>query len=384
MIYLLGAVTFLMGTTELVVAGLLPDISASLAITPSQAGLLITVFAVGMLVGAPVMALATLRLPRRLTLVLALIVFALGHLVVAVSTSFAVVLMARFAAALATGTFWAVGAVVAAAAAGQAASARAMGVMIGGVTLANIIGVPLGTLGGQLMGWRGPFWVLAVLATAATVVIARRLPGDSGGAETTLGAEVAALRQGRIWVVYLATALVQGSVFAAYSYVAPLLIDRAGLPAVVVPLVMLGYGAGALAGTTLGGRRGDRRPYSTMIPATAAIVLVLAALALWSTSSIAAVALIVLLGLFGLMSNPVLVAQVVTLAGPAHTLAVSLSTSSFNVGIAAGSWLGGLALATSLGAQGPALAGLTLAGAGLLPLIGLALTRRRARRGHTT
>ncbi|MBV6756727.1 MFS transporter [Rhodococcus opacus] len=368
-----------MGTTELVVAGLLPEIAAALTVSVSSAGLLITVFAVGMMIGAPVMALATLRLPKRSTLIAALLVFAAGHVVVAISTSFEIVLAARFASALATGTFWAVGAVVAAAAAGPNASARAMGVMIGGVTMANVVGVPLGAAGGQALGWQGPFWVLAVLALASTFLIARQVPAQAGGdvSAASLREEFAAIRQVRMWLIYAATALMQGSVLAAYSYVSPLLTERAGLPAAFVPLAMLGYGAGALAGTTYGGRKGDRRPFLVLIPAAGLLAVVLAAITLFATSSAVAVILVVLLGTFGMVASPVLVALVVRTAGTAQALAVSLSTSSFNVGIAGGSWLGGVALASGLQNQGPPLSGLVLALAALLPLTLLAVGYRR-------
>ncbi|MCG7202271.1 MFS transporter [Streptomyces arenae] len=375
-VWLLGAVAFLMGTTELVVAGLLPEISTALGVSVAHAGLLITVFAIGMMLGAPAMAMATLRLPHRSTLITALLVFAAGHIAGALSPTFAIALIGRFAAALGTGTFWAVGAVVATAAAGPAASTRAMGVMIGGVTLANIVGVPLGTAGGQLLGWQGPFWVLAVLSLIATVVIARQLPADKGGSDTSVRAELCSVKHIRLWLVYLAIALVQGAVLATYSYVAPLLTERAELPQALVPLAMLGYGAGALAGTTFAGRRGDSRPYVTAIPAAAVTAVMLGAITLWATNSIAAVILIVLLGAAGIMTNPILVGEVVRIAGPGRALPMALATSAFNVGIAAGSWIGGIALTSSLGLRGPSLAGFFLALVALLPLGILAASRR--------
>ncbi|POX42957.1 hypothetical protein C3486_02840 [Streptomyces sp. Ru73] len=177
-----------MGTSELIVAGLLPQISGALHVSVSSAGMLITVFAVGMMVGAPAMSMATLRLPRRTAMIAALLVFAAGHHVGALSTGLGLALVGRFAAALGNGTFWTVGAVVATAAAGPAASTRAMGVMVGGTTLAHIVGVPLGTAAGQLAGRQGPFWVLAALALAAAVVIARRLPADAGGTDSSIRA----------------------------------------------------------------------------------------------------------------------------------------------------------------------------------------------------
>ena len=145
----------------------------------AQAGLLITVFAVGMIVGSPTMALLTRRMPRRVTLMLALAVFAAGHVVVALGSSFPLLLAARFVTAWATGAFWSVASVVATRAAGPAAGARALGLVGAGGMLANVVGVPLGAFAGQLTGWRGPFWALAVLALAAVALIARHVPHDA-------------------------------------------------------------------------------------------------------------------------------------------------------------------------------------------------------------
>ncbi|GAA2598282.1 MULTISPECIES: MFS transporter [Streptomyces] len=376
-VWLLGAVAFLMGTSEFVISGLLPQISGALDVSVSSAGTLITAFAVGMMIGAPVMSMATQRLPRRSALIAALLVFAAGHVVGALSSSLGLALVGRFAAALGNGTFWAVGAVVATAAAGPAAGTRAMGVMVGGITLANIVGVPLGTAAGQLGGWQAPFWMLAALAVAAAAVVARRLPADTTRADTSLRAEATALKHPRLWLVYLAIALIQAGIMAAYSYVAPLLTDRAHLATAVVPLAMLGFGVGALAGTTVGGRLGDRRPYATLIPATALTSALLAAITLWATNSVVAVVLVVLLGGAGFANNPIVVGEVVRIAGADRSLPMALATSAFQVGIAAGSWLGGIALTSGLGLRGPSLAGFAFALAALLPLGLLAASHRK-------
>jgi DHA1 family inner membrane transport protein len=377
-VWLLGAVAFIMGTSEFIVSGLLPQIAGALHVGVSSAGTLITAFAIGMMIGAPVMSIATQRLPRRSALVAALLVFAAGHVVGALGSNLTLGLVGRFAAALGNGTFWAVGAVVATAAAGPAASTRAMGVMVGGVTLANIVGVPLGTAAGQLGGWQAPFWTLAVLAVVAAVVVARRVPADTARADTSVRAEAAALGHPRLWLVYLTIALIQAGLMAAYSYIAPLLTDRAHLATVLVPLALLGYGVGALAGTTVGGRLGDRRPYATLIPATALTAALLGAITLWATSSVVAVVLVVLLGTAGFANNPVVVGEVVRIAGAGRALPMALATSAFQVGIATGSWLGGLALTSGLGLKGPSLTGFAFALAALLPLGLLAASHRKA------
>lgn len=257
-VWLFGAVSFVMSTSSLIVAGLLPQISDSLGVSGSSAGLLITAYALGMGIGAPVMSLATLRLPHRSAMIAALLVFAAGHILGALSSNLALALVGRFAAALGNGTFWVMGAVVATAAAGPAARTRAMSVMVGGMTLANAVGVPLGTAAGQLVGWQALFWTLALISSAATVVVARRVPADTGGG--SLRAELGALKHPCLWLIYLAAALMQGGLLAFYSYIAPLLTERAGLSTTVLPLAMLGYGAGALAGTAFRWRsaRGNR------------------------------------------------------------------------------------------------------------------------------
>ncbi|MET7683288.1 MFS transporter [Streptomyces sp. NPDC005423] len=380
-VWVLAVGTFLMGTTEFVIAGLLPEIAGDLGVGVSHAGLLITAFAVGMIVGGPTMALATLRLPRRLTLVLALTVFALGHVVAALSSSFTVVLAARVVTALATGAFWAVGFVIATAAAGPARATRAVGVLMGGLTLANVVGVPIGSFVGRYTGWRGPFWALAVLAALAAVFIGRFVPDAGRSAEVSVRAEARALRQGRLWLALAAAVLIMGGVLATYTYITPLLTDRAGIPAGAVPLVLIVFGLGALGGTAIGGRLGDRRPLATTLTAAVVTALALFLLIPLSTAPVTAVALVFLMALAGFTVNPVVTSLAVRFAGDAPTLTSALTTSAYNTGIAAGSALAATALDTSLGLTGPALVGAVSAALTLLPLIALALigTRDRTR-----
>jgi predicted MFS family arabinose efflux permease len=374
-VWVLAVGTFLMGTTEFVIAGMLPEMAGDLNVSVSQAGLLITAFAIGMIVGGPAMAMATLRLPQRKTLVLALAVFALGHVVAALSTSFTVVLAARVVTALATGAFWAIGFVIATAAAGPGDSTRAVSVMMGGLTLANVIGVPIGSLAGQVTGWRGPFWALAVLSGLAAVVIGRFIPTTGQRAEVSVRAEIRALRQGRLWLALSAAALIMGGVLATYTYITPLLTDRAGIAESVVPLVLIAFGIGALGGNTIGGRFGGRRPMATTITAAAATAVTLLMLIRLSDSPVASVVLVFLMALTGFTVNPVVTSLAVRFAGDAPTLTSALTTSAYNTGIAAGSALAGRALDSSLGLTGPAFVGTVSAALTLLPLTALALSR---------
>ena len=377
-VYVLALGTFLMLTTEFIVAGILPQMAGDLGVSVAQAGLLITVFAVGMVVGAPLMAMATLRLPRRLTLVLALVVFAAGHVVVALGPSLEVLLAARFLTALATGAFWAIAGVVAAQAAGAGLGSRALGVVNAGGMLATVLGVPLGAFAAQLVGWRGTFWVLAVLALAATVLIARHVPRTGTVRRpVSLRTELSALRSGRLWLALAACATTTGGVLAAYSYIAPLLTD-AGIPVGLVPLVLAGFGIGSLVGSLLGGRLGDTHPHLLTIIAPAATTALLVAICFLASAPVPLTLLIAVLGLFGLGANPVLISLALRYAGHAPTLGSSLSVAAFNAGTAAATWIGGIALGTGLGTIGPVVVGAFIAVLTLVPTTTLAILARRS------
>ncbi|MER6984672.1 MFS transporter, partial [Streptomyces carpinensis] len=255
---------------------------------------------------------------------------------------------------------------------------RALGVVGAGAMLANVVGVPLGAFAGQVMGWRGPFWALAALGAAAMVLIARHVPHDEvSHTAVSIRSELSALRSGRMWLVLVACATTTGGVLSTYSYILPLLTDRAGLASGLVPLVLVGFGVGALAGFLVGGRLGDHRPHATTIAAAATTTVLLVALCLLSRSAVPTIVLVALLGLFGLGANPVLISLGVRFAGQAPTLGSALTVSAFNLGTAVGSWFAGLALESPLRATGPAAVGAAIGALTLIPTIAIALTQRR-------
>ncbi|MFZ3572319.1 MFS transporter [Streptomyces sp. BH097] len=381
---LLALGTFLMSTTEFIIAGVLPEMAGDLGVSVSQTGLLITAFAIGMIVGAPVISLATLRLPKRLTLVLALAAFVAGHVIAAVSSDFTVVLAARVLTAIATGAFLSVAAIVATTAAGPAAASRAMGVMMSGMGLAIVAGVPLGSYVGQSIGWRGTFWALAVLAALAAVAIGKLVPAEEPhrDAAPSLRSQLGVVRHGRMWLVLAATALVSGGFLAAYSYISTLLTERTGISEGAVPLVLVGFGIGALVGTNVVGRLGDRRPLTAFFGIAGGSALVLLLLIPLSTSTVPTIVLVVLLGLTGMGITSIATPLAVRFGHTAPGLAAALTVSGFNVGIAIGSWIAGSALESSLGATGPEVVGLVMAALALIPLTVLA-AMRATRTGHT-
>lgn len=379
-VYVLAVGTFLMLTTEFVVAGILPDVARDLKVSLAQAGSLITVFAVGMIVGAPLMMMLTVRLSKRLTLILALGVFAAGHVYVALAGDFTQIMIARFITALATGAFWAVASVVATRAAGPSLGSRAVGIVGAGGSLATVLGVPLGAYVAQLVGWRGTFWALAISAALVTVLITRFVPRDPPTRhESSIRGQLAGIRSARLWLVLAACATTSGGVLAAYSFIAPVLIDQAGLPASMVPLVLTGFGIGSFAGTLLGGRLGDAHPRAVTIVTPAATTLLLLGIFLFSGSSVTVIALVVLLGLFGLSANSVLIHLAVRFAGKAASLGSGLTVAAFNTGTAIVTPIAGAALTSPLGLTGPAAVGTVVAALTLIPTISLALIARRRR-----
>jgi DHA1 family inner membrane transport protein len=373
-VYVLAVGTFLLGNTEFMIAGLLPEMATSLNISESRTGLLITAFAIGMIGGSPLMTLLTLRLPRRTTLTGALLVFSAGHIMVASTTSFSVAFGARVLTAFAAGAFWSLAAVVATDAVPPSVRTKAVSIVMSGATLSSVVGVPVGSYVGRLVGWQGPFWGLAAMSLLAAVVIFVLVPaGHPTRPRPVLKQEFAALRNPRLWLALSLAVCTMGGITAVYSYLAPLLTEGSGLAGGAVSLVLVGFGVGAISGTTIGGRLGDRRPLATSLTASLATSLTCLLVALLAGHGPTVIALLVIAGLSSFVSMPVAMARAVHHAGGAPTLTSALSTSSFNVGAALGSWLAGLALDSRLDTSGPPLVAAAITALAVVPVGGLLL-----------
>lgn len=370
-ILMIGA--FLMCTTENIIAGLLTQISDDLSVSESAAGMLITIFAIGMIVGAPVMAIATRRVSPRATLVVALLVFAAGHAFTALSSSYEISLIARFISAVATGAFWAVASVAATTAAGPRLASRALGLMMSGVGIATVAGVPLGAFLGQFIGWRGTFWVLTALTIVAAIVLARVASSTAPTDASSIRTELRAFAQGKIWLVLAASAVVSGGVMAAFSYIQPLLIDRTGLEQWTIPIALVVFGIGCLLGTNVAGMLGDKHAIGTFIGATIIGAIALALLVPFSTNAIATFALFFFVGAAGLCVPPLTTGMAIRYASSAPTLAAASAIAAYNGGVALGSWVAGIAMTSALGVTGPSAVGAAMVAVGLVPLIVLAL-----------
>jgi DHA1 family chloramphenicol resistance protein-like MFS transporter len=358
---------FALGTSEFMIVGLLPAMSADLGVSVPQVGYLISAFAIGMAVGAPVMAVLTLRLPRRTTALAALAVFVVGNAVAALAGGYSLLLVARVGTAIATATFWVVASVITVSAAGPQDRARALSVLLAGLTVANVAGVPLGTLIGQQLGWRAAFWAIAAVAAVALVGVALTVrEGTAGAPSGGLMSELAVFRRGRVWLALLTTVLYQSAAVGLLSYVTPLLTEVSGVDPGWVPVVLLGFGAGSFVGVIAGGRLADRFPWWTLFGSLGAAVVVLALIALFAPVAAVAVTMVVLLGVVAFVVAAPLNTRVFALAGTASTLASATNTVAFNLGNTIGPALGGAAIAAGLGYTAPAWLGVGLAGAAIV------------------
>lgn len=365
-VYVLGTAIFAQGTSEFMIAGLLPELTADLKISVPQAGMLITAFAIGMAIGAPVMTLITLRLPRKLTLLVAAGGYVLMHLIGLFVQNYQALMITRVIAAVLYATFWAVSAVVASRIAGRAAMARAMAILVGGLSVANVLGVPAGTWLSDQFGWRAAFLAVAIATVGSAVLIMVLVPNTDTRpavvrrAGALITDELRAFRRGRLWLALLTTALFQGAIFAAFSYFSPLLINITEVPAGQVPLYLLIFGIGAVIGTSIGGRVADRGPLANVMISLAATVL--ASLLLLSLLG-SALGTAIAIGLYSLAAFSIagaLNSRVLGFAGSAPTLAAAVNTTAFNVGNAVGPLLGGLAIAGGLGFRSPVLVGIAM------------------------
>ncbi|MFE3719447.1 Cmx/CmrA family chloramphenicol efflux MFS transporter [Streptomyces cyaneofuscatus] len=376
-VYVLGLAVFAQGTSEFMLSGLVSSIAADLGVSLAAAGLLTSAFAVGMVLGAPLMALAGRTWPRRRALLFFLAVFVAVHIAGALTPSYGVLLATRFVGALANAGFWAVALTAAVSMVPDRLKGRATAVVVGGVTIACVVGVPAGAVLGERWGWRAAFWAVALVSLPAFAAILRSLPGGVRGDgeaapvrnELRVRDELRVLTGPRLRPILLTMALVQGATFCAFSYLEPLLTRTTGLGAAWVPAALALFGAGAFLGVTVAGRYADRRATALVAYGMVALALGWSALALTAGHPVAALVLIPLLGLLAFGTGTALITRLLGQAAGAPTLSGASTTAAFNLGAAVGPWAGGLALDAGLGHRAPvwvsaALMGLALVVAG--------------------
>lgn len=347
----LAAGAFGIGTTEFIIMGLLTQVSQDLHISIPTAGSLISGYAIGVAVGAPVLTLLTRQWPRKRLLLALMLIFIAGNLAAAFAPSYEWLMSARVLTSLTHGTFFGVGAVVATGLVPVDKKASAIALMFSGLTLATLLGVPAGAWIGQMFGWRSAFLAVAAIGVLAFAILAAFVPRDQGRPEVTpLAQELAVLANGQVWLGLGITAFGFAGVFALYTYVEPLLTQVTRMGDSLVALTLLLFGAGLAAGNLLGGKLADRGVMRALVWSIAALMVVLAA-GRWAFGNQAvAMAYVIVLGVVAFATVAPMQMRVLDQVGPqGANLVSSLNIAAFNLGNALGAWVGGLALAGGLG-----------------------------------
>lgn len=369
---------FGIGLTEFVIMGLLPDIATEFGVTEAVAGWLISGYALAVVVGALVVTAAVTRLPRKPVLIGLLALFIAGNLLSALAPSYSVLMGGRVLAALCHGAFFGIGSVVAANMVPAHRKAGAIAIMFTGLTAANVLGVPFGTLLGQQFGWRATFWAITFIGVLAMAGIAALVPKDeSSEAPASLRRELRAFTRLQVWLSIAVTILGFGGMFGAFTYIAYTLTEVSGFASSTVPWLLVLFGVGLFIGNIFGGKAADRSIDRTLIVFITALIVILVAFALTAHSRPATIVVLLLMGAAGFGSVPAMQMRVMNFADDAPTMASAANIGAFNLGNALGAWIGGLTITAGLGYTSSIWAGAALTAAALLVIVTASLLRAR-------
>jgi MFS transporter, DHA1 family, inner membrane transport protein len=368
---------FAIGTTEFMVMGLLPQVSDGAGVSIPTGGHLISAYAVGVVVGAPVLAFLGARLPRRGLLVALMAAFAAANALSAVAAGYGLLLFSRFLCGIPHGAFFGVASLVAASLAPRGREGRAVAMVMIGLSVANVVGVPAATWMGQNLGWRSAFWVAAGLAVLTALLVTAFVPACPGDTEATGRRELRLFAEPQAWLTLIAGAIGFGGMFALYSYIAKVVTEVGGLPDGAVPVFLLAFGLGMVAGTYIAGPLADWSVFRSLLGSSLAMAVLLLGYAALAPAGWWALVPAFLVA----VSSSVLVVnlqlRLMSVAGDAQTLGAAMNHSSLNIGNALGAWLGGLVIAAGWGYRAPSLVGVVLALAGLGVLAVSARVHRR-------
>lgn len=370
---------FGIGTTEFVAMGLLPDIASSFTISEPTAGHVISAYALGVVVGAPLIAAFTARMSRKTVLLGLMAVFTISNLASMFAPSYEMLIVARFVAGLPHGAFFGVAAMVASFLMGPKNRAKAVAHVMTGLTVATVIGVPMASWLGQALGWRSAFGLVVVVGVMTLTAIAFWLPPLRSMHVTSPLTELGALKRVQVWLAMLVGMVGFGGMFAVYTYISTTLTDVAGLPRALIPLALMVFGVGMVVGNLVGGRMADISVIRGLYVSITALGVVLALFVFAAHNPWTAMAGLFLIGTAGSAIGPALQTRLMDVAHDAQTLAAALNHSALNVANAAGALIGGMVIAAGYGYTAPAAAGALLAVAGIVVLTFSVLLQRRTR-----
>ncbi|MET3804582.1 DHA1 family inner membrane transport protein [Nakamurella sp. UYEF19] len=367
---------FAIGSTEFAVIGLLPQIAAGLDVTIPAVGLLITAYAIGVMLGAPTLTALSSRWTTRQTLIGLMGVFIVGNALSSVAPSYGVLMAARVITALAHGSFFGVGAIAARRTVAPERATRAISLMFLGLTISNVVGVPGATWLGQHFGWRIVFAVIAVIGVLTMVAVRAWLPDDD--IRIDLRAELGAFRRRSVWFGLGVTTIGFGSLFAVYSYISPIMTDLAGVSENGVTLVLVFFGLGTTAGALLGGWAGDRWGMKAVAVGLAVVALLLALFTITSHNSVTATITLVAFGTVAFALGPIVQNRIIEAAGTGGSMVSAANQGAFNVANAIGAAGGAYVIKAGFGLTGTMWVGVLLASSGAV-MVSYSLLRDRRR-----
>ena len=361
---------FAIGTTEFVTMGVLPQVADGIDVSIPVAGRVISAYALGVVVGAPVLAYFGAKLPRRALLVWLMVAYAVFNALSALAPNYPTLMLARFLDGLPHGGYFGVASLVAASMVAPERRGRAMALVLMGLPVANVVGVPAATWLGQTLGWRASYWVVAALAALTIVMVLAFVPDCPGNPEATGRRELQALRKPQVWFAIVAGAVGFGGMFALFSYVAPMATRVGGLADGAVPVFLLTLGVGMVFGNWVAGRATDWSLKKSLLMAPVALAVTLLLSWVLLPHGYAALPALFLVTTFGSVLALGLMIRLIDAAEHAETLGAALSHGSLNIGNALGAWLGGVTIAAGFGYRSPLVIGaaLSLAGFAVLAL----------------
>ncbi|OBF27716.1 MFS transporter [Mycobacterium sp. ACS1612] len=370
---------FAIGTTEFVAMGLLPDIASTLGVTEPTAGHVISAYAMGVVIGAPVIAALAARVPRKALLLSLMAVFTLGNLASVLAPSYPTLMTARFVAGLPHGAYFGVAALAATHLMGRQNRAKAVAHVMCGLTIATVIGVPLASWLGQVLGWRSAFGLVVIIGVVTLTALWFWLPVQLRTMHVTSPlTELGALKRVQVWFALAVGMIGFGGMFAVYTYISTTMTDVAGFPRALVPLALMVFGLGMVVGNLIGGRLADGSVIRALYLSMTALGAILALFVVASHNPWTALPVLFGIGAAGSAVAPALQTRLMDVALDAQTLAAALNHSALNIGNATGAWIGGLVIAAGFGYTAPAAAGALLAAAGIAVLtVSVALQRRQ-------
>ncbi|WP_051388122.1 MFS transporter [Saccharopolyspora rectivirgula] len=361
----LAIAAFGIGTTEFVMMGLLPEVASDLGATIPQAGGYVSLYALGVVVGAPVLTMLGMRSRRKAILLNMLVLFTAGNLFSALAPTHELLLAARFIAGLPHGVFFGIGAVVAANLVTQDKRAQAISMMFIGLTVANIVGVPAGTLLGQQLGWRWAFALVALIGVVALGAVAALVPNQPKPENVSVRGELRAFRRPQVWLAFAVVVFGFAATFSFYSYIKPVLTDVTGYTPGAVTVLLALFGVGMTVGTAVGGRLADRAPMRTLYVFLTALAGSLGLFVLTAHNAVLAAITVFLIGATGFAAIPSIQARILDQAKEAPALGSASIQSTFNIANSLGAYLGGMVIAAGFGLTAPSWVGALLALSGL-------------------